>query len=156
MSLASRPGATYPITLPSDSAVPEDRRPKFIAEHMSCLEWADFAAFADDKEALQKLSLPGIVAALGAIIAPYIRGWSNVFDKAGIVPYPTDQSDPSEHHRAVAQALGRVLGLDDAWELYDAIRIGSRLSVTEKNVSTSPSDSPGDSSAGAAQAPAQA
>jgi len=143
MSLACRPGATFAVTLPADAALPEERRPRFTVRHLSCQEWADLAQFADDKEALQARSVKEIVSELLALLSRHVAGWSNVVDASGAaVPFSAD-------------ALGQVLTLDEAWELYDAIRQQSRLSVTEKNVSTSPSASPTASSAAAGPAPVQ-
>jgi hypothetical protein len=140
MSLAFRPGATYPITLPSDKEAPEDQRPAFTAVHLSADEWNDFADFADDKVALKALGRRKIIAELKRHILEHLRGWARVMDKNGPVPFE--------------QAFDRwPLTLDETWDLYDEIRLGSRLSVTEKNASTSPSASPTDSSAAAGPAP---
>lgn len=78
MSLASHPGATFPVTLPADAEIPEDRRPRFTVRHLSCLEWAEFAAFADDKPALGAMSVKQIVEALMERIGQHLAGWSNV------------------------------------------------------------------------------
>lgn len=150
MSLAANPNATYEVTLESDAAMPQAERPVFVVRHMTAMQWLDYCDFADNKPALEALDARGLIVNLFGLLAKRLCGWRNVRN-------PDDSGKPLAFDAA---RLASVLSIEDAWDLYYAIRQGARVTAQEKNASSPPSPSPTGSSvppageASAAAAPA--
>ena len=130
MPLALEPNETYEVTLESDAAKPEKERAKFRFRYLTLREFRNTAWLADDKKRIEELSADRLISALLEAIAVNLVGWSNI-------PIPF-----------VAESLPDVVTASEAWELFYQARRQSRLSVTEKNSSDSPSAGNSAASAG--------
>jgi hypothetical protein len=153
MPLAMDAKELMEISLTADEAKPAAARPVFEFYHLTSREWRErlkllesWAAFWKSRQAAQAApqaapagqdteAYHGLMRATYAALGAQAASWRNVRDRKGLdVPFS-------------GGALDAVLNDDEARELLDRCSSMSRLSVTEKNASESPSPTSGDESA---------
>ena len=129
MPLAIDPNETFEVVLKSDQDKPRDEQTIFYFRYMSAREFIRTAAIGDmSREDQEALGTAELVKRIFAAIHVNLQGFIGPYIEKG-----SDMEDAITTH--------------EAWELYYSARRQSKLSVTEKNDSGSPSPISGDGSA---------
>ena len=129
MPLAIDPDQTFEVVLKSDQEKPTPEQTRFKFRYMTAREFVRTAAVGDmSREEQEALGLGELVKRIFDAIHANLQGF--------IGPYIEKGSD-----------LEDAITISEAWELYYSARRQSKLSVTEKNDSGSPSPISGDDSA---------
>jgi len=140
MPLAIDPNETFEVVLKSDQDKPMPEQARFKFRYMTAREFVRTAAVGDiSKEEAESLGTAAVAQKLFTAIRVNLVACLAIQTAA--------QADDE---------LEDVLTISEAWELYYSVRRQSKISVTEKNDSASPSSSSGDDFAKAAPGEASA